>query len=146
MSLFAKDHRARVMGVADCTALCIVYVAAVFCVWHGQTAAGVVSLLWCGVWTMKAFMLCTVTGSWFPARFGMNAAGVYDTWWWWAIGGNLLWGITVLWFGVTALDGDVMALLACTTVAVSMGRVTFSHGLAGWMASRRMTMRTSGGE
>lgn len=146
MTVFAKDRRTRVLGAADCAALCMTCAAAVWSIWHGHVAGGAVALLWCVVWTIKAFMLEGVAGSWFPARFGMNATGVYDTWWWWAIAGNLLWCCALLWFGMAALDGDAVALLACMAVAASMGRATVSHALAGWLAARRMTARTPGGE
>lgn len=144
--MFAPYGRTRALGIVDCAALCAAWVAAVWCMLYGHVAAGAVSLLWCAVWSLKAFMLEGVTGSWFPARFGMNAAGVYDTWWWWAVAGNLLLCCVALWFGAAALDGDFGALLACVAAVAPMARATISHALGGWLAARRMTARVPGGE
>lgn len=144
--MFARDGPWRLLGALDVAALAMITAAAAWLVWDGNVVYGAVSLAFCFLWAEKAFLLVDVIGAWFPARFGMNAAGMYEIVPAWAIAGNFVVAAMVC-LGVWAAIGPAQeSPLPAWVVAASIGRATVPHAMMGWREARRMVRRPAGGE
>ena len=127
----------RFLGALDATALIAVAATSVWAVQYGDLLYWL-GPVFVGIWVGKAWILSDVLHVWFPARFGMNEAGVYNVWLPWVVGMLLLLGWVAL---ETIHHGWHMVPLLC-----AVSRVVAPHIIMGWWNARRMVRMPPGGE
>lgn len=137
--IFDKRPRWRILGMLDVVALLAVTAASVWAAIQYSDPLYWLGPVFAGMWAGKAWILSDVSHVWFPARFGMNEAGVYNIWLPWAICMLLLLAYVILetflhhgWYTVPLLCG--------------VARAAIPHTVMGWWSAKQMVRMPPGGE
>lgn len=145
--IFSSNPKLRLLGILDLAALlAIVVVSGLFMLQDDFILIHFVTFAFVGLWVYKIWILSDVLGVWFPARFGMNGSGIYEMWFPWAVFMIIFLGAILYIAGESILAGDTLGALTMLPLICAVGRAIIPHIIMGWLTSRRMTARPSGGE